>query len=361
MSDIEKMKKKAAKLKNPTPVLLPSGKWRCQVTVNGERVSFVEEDPSIAHAKALATKANLIQKMSAVNAITLKEAYTRYIESKDSILAPSTIAEYKRMQKNDLVALMPMPLKMLTQENVQREINKLSKNKSPKYVRNVHGLLSSVLKEYYPELLLKTTLPQKVKYNANVPDVEEIKLLLKCCAGSSIELPIYLSIWLGLRMSEIRGLRWDAYVGSKLEIKEAIVTVDGKPVSKTTKTYSSKRTITVPECIKSLIEKQPQNSDYIVTEKGTSIYRKFVRLCEKNDLPNFRFHDLRHANASVMLALGIPDKYAMERMGHATNNMLKTVYQHTMEGHKKKYWDSIDKYFESLLFDQSAHESAHEK
>jgi hypothetical protein len=29
-----------------------------------------------------------------------------------------------------------------------------------------------------------------------------------------------------------------------------------------------------------------------------------------------------------MLALGVPDKYAMSRMGHATPTMLKTVYQH---------------------------------
>ena len=35
-------------------------------------------------------------------------------------------------------------------------------------------------------------------------------------------------------------------------------------------------------------------------------------------------------NASVMLRLNVPDKYAMERMGHSTNNMLKNVYQHTM-------------------------------
>ena len=32
-----------------------------------------------------------------------------------------------------------------------------------------------------------------------------------------------------------------------------------------------------------------------------------------------------------MLALEVPDKYAMELMGHSTNNMLKTVYQHIFE------------------------------
>ena len=52
-----------------------------------------------------------------------------------------------------------------------------------------------------------------------------------------------------------------------------------------------------------------------------------------------------HTNASVMLALGVPDKYAMERMGHATNNMLKTVYQHTMRDKQDQVSDVVDDYF----------------
>ena len=50
-----------------------------------------------------------------------------------------------------------------------------------------------------------------------------------------------------------------------------------------------------------------------------------------------------------MLALGIPDKYAMERMGHATNNMLKTVYQHTMKEKRQEVDDIVDKYFSQKL------------
>lgn len=51
-----------------------------------------------------------------------------------------------------------------------------------------------------------------------------------------------------------------------------------------------------------------------------------------------------------MLALGIPDKYAMERMGHATNNMLKTVYQHTMDEKRQEVDDTLDNYFSQKLY-----------
>ena len=50
-----------------------------------------------------------------------------------------------------------------------------------------------------------------------------------------------------------------------------------------------------------------------------------------------------------MLALGVPDKYAMERMGHASNNMLKTVYQHTMNDKTEEVSNVVDSYFEANL------------
>ena len=46
-----------------------------------------------------------------------------------------------------------------------------------------------------------------------------------------------------------------------------------------------------------------------------------------------------------MLELGVPDKYAMERMGNATPYMLKKVYQHTMVKKHDKVDRQIEDYF----------------
>ena len=61
------------------------------------------------------------------------------------------------------------------------------------------------------------------------------------------------------------------------------------------------------------------------------------------------FHDLRAVNASVMLLLGIPDKYAMERGGWATDNILKSVYQQTFSAERIKVDAMIDDYFNSIV------------
>ena len=71
-------------------------------------------------------------------------------------------------------------------------------------------------------------------------------------------------------------------------------------------------------------------------------------ILEAHNIPHCRFHDLRHANASIMLMLGVPDKYAMERLGHATNSTLKNVYQHTMDAEKLDIASRINAYFEAL-------------
>lgn len=350
--DSKKLKKQrevAAKLSRPRPLELPSGKWRCQIMVAGKRIDVIEDDPAVAHAKALAVKAGLLEQRKPVSELTVGEAIDRYIETKDAVLSPSTIAGYKRIRSNALPDIMNVRLSDLTQERIQRAVNKMAKDRSPKSVRNAHGLLSAIITEYKPDMVLRTTLPQKQRYDAAIPSDQDIEKIMCAAIGTEIELPVLLAMWLGLRVSEIRGLMWDHISNGEIHIKQAIVEGPNGAELKGTKTYSGDRKLRIPPYLAELIAAQPRTDDYIVHLSGQAIYKRFTRLCEKAGLPHFRFHDLRHANASVMLALGIPDKYAMERMGHATSNMLKTVYQHTMRSKQEEVADIVDDYFSQKL------------
>lgn len=341
---------------------LPSGNWRVQVIagkVNGKNKYESITRPTEKEANYAALEYELHRKSIARNPtnMTLDEAMTRYIESKDAVLSPSTIADYKKLKRNTLQSLINVRLNRITQEMIQKEINEMAKTHSVKYVYNAHGLLSAVLKEYHPHFRLTTTLPQKQPYTANIPSKTETEIILNAIKNTDLELPVILALWQGMRMSEIRGLTWNALKGDVLHIKQAIVDVDNKPVVKTTKTAASNRKIVLPPYILTLINAQPKDSPYIITLSGTAIYKRFSRLCKNAGLPHFRFHDLRHANASVMLALNIPDKYAQERGGWATNNTLKNVYQQTITDERKIVDAKVDNYFESLL----SHEISHDK
>ncbi len=154
------------KTKLPTPQRLPSGQYRCQVMVAGKRVSVVDADPDVCQAKAVAIKTALLQESKRPESLTVGEAIDRYIESKDSVLSPATIYGYKKLRKNTMQGIIKTPLSALTQEKVQREMNTMAKTLSPKTIRNAHGLLSAALAEYHPTMILRTTLPQKKKYEA---------------------------------------------------------------------------------------------------------------------------------------------------------------------------------------------------
>lgn len=344
------------KKKLPTPQRLPSGMWRCQIMVDGQRISVVDEAPAVAQAKAVAMRAGLIDKKKTGPSMTVGQAIDRYIESKDAVLSPSTLRGYRSIRKNSLGRLEPMQLDSLTQEAVQRHINALAREKAPKYVRNVHGLLSAAIAAYRPDFTLHTTLPQKERYEIKIPTIEEVQFLAEKAQGTEFELPFLLATWMGLRTSEIMGLTWGCINGDILHVKQAVVYGEDGLVMKTTKTYSGNRKIRIPEHIMTLLEKQPRNNEYVVHYPRNAMYKQLLRMCEAYGLPHYRFHDLRHVQASVMLALGVPDKYAMERMGHASTNMLKTVYQHTMRSKSEEVADKVDSFFSEKL-----HTSLHTK
>ena len=336
-------------MKLPEPKQKENGKWLVQVQIDGKRRSkeFETKEEALYWASGIKTG----QKEAARNpsSLTVEKAIEKYIETKSAILSPSTIRGYNGIKESRIDPIRSTRLSDLTQDKIQRWVNSLSRSHSPKTVANAHGLISAVLREYKPDMVLHTTLPQKVRPDIQIPTEEELIRIIDAARGTRYELPITLAIWLGLRQSEIVGLTWSCVKGDTLQIRQAIVMGEYGPTQKGTKSYSGKREIRIPPYIQSLLDAQPHDNAFIVNLSGKAIYSGFSRICEKAGVPHFRFHDLRHANASVMLAVGVPDKYSMKRMGHATNNMLKTTYQHTIKEKELAFDQTIDSEFEKMF------------
>lgn len=336
-------------MKIPAAKKLPSGSWRVQVMIDGERVSLTAPTKKEAEREAAALKSGAKRAKESIP-FTVEVAFERYIESKSAILSPATIAGYRRIQKNLLPPLGYERVDAVTHEAVQKWVNGLVRaGKKPKTIYNAHGLLSAVLADFRPDFSLRTTLPQKEKTEIHIPSEAEMSLIFAASKGTRYELPILLAVWLGLRASEIRGLRWEDIDGDYIMIRHAIVMGESGPVEKGTKTYSGTRKLRVPPYIKELLGTQNPENPHIVPMSGHAMYNGLDRICQRAGVRHFRFHDLRHMNASVMLAEGIPDKYSMRRMGHATNNMLKTTYQHTIKEKELEYDDVVDRCFERLF------------
>lgn len=327
---------------------LPSGNYRVRVHIgNGKYKSFTAERKADAEYAANLYLQTYKDKRSPTK-ITVGEAIDQYIDSKSNILSPSTIREYRRMRSHYLKDIIDKPVFRLSNQEVQSAINTEAQTHAYKTVRNIYGLLSAALKG---KVDLAVALPQKEKPKITIPTEQEIRQLLQYAAGKEIELPIMLSACLGLRRGEISPLDYTDIDFRRKTVtvsKSMVLNSEGEWVVKTPKSYSGNRTLKIYDFIMEKIQSRKDAGLPLVTLTPNQISDEFTYALERLGLPHFRFHDLRHYNASVMLSLNIPDKYAMERMGHATNNMLKTVYQHTMQEKEDSVDASLNQYFSTM-------------
>jgi integrase len=323
----------------PKAKKLPSGMWRCQASVNGERRSFTAFTAKEAELMALEWQTGKKEKRNPGN-ITVDDMLTEYIEQRTNIVSPATIDGYRKIQRLYFADIKGKKISKLTEADVQNEVNKMAKTLSPKTIRNAYGLLRSATK-----IDFEITLPKKRKTPYRTPNIAGIRYILEQTVNTPIEVPVLLALWCGLRLSEIRGLKWSKVFPDHIVIDTAIVDVDGVPTEKSTKTTESDRVIEIPKYIYEKIMSQPQNTEYVTTLSGHAIYQRFQRLTGNI----CRFHDLRHANASVMMMLGIPDNVAMARGGWETESIYKKTYAQTLEESTKEANNIIDNYFTTLL------------
>jgi integrase len=64
----------------------------------------------------------------------------------------------------------------------------------------------------------------------------------------------------------------------------------------------------------------------------TFITHEWVRVIKGTALPRVRFHDLRHAHGTAMLASGVHPKVASERLGHSKVGITLDLYSHVLPG-----------------------------
>ena len=66
--------------------------------------------------------------------------------------------------------------------------------------------------------------------------------------------------------------------------------------------------------------------------KPQSVTHEFARFLAGTQLPQIRFHDLRHTHATHLLASGVHPKITQERLGHANVGTTLNLYSHVLPG-----------------------------
>lgn len=225
------------------------------------------------------------------------------------------------------------------------------------YHANLHKALKYAVKHNLIDSnpMEKVERPKSQKFVGSFYSVTELEQLFQVAKGDTVEFPILMAAFYGLRRSEIMGLRWQAidFVGNTIMIDHTVVQFRSEGKTKViqkdrTKNASSCRSLPlVPQYRELLLrmqERQEQcrklcgncyiESDYIyVNDLGEPYQPNFVSqhfraLLEKNQFRVIRFHDLRHTCASLLLKNGVSMKEIQEWLGHSNFSTTANIYAH---------------------------------
>lgn len=339
------------------PVQLPSGNWRSVAIVgkkpDGKPIRKSFTDQSKRNAYRLACEAEALYHDRIVTddcQMTVGDAIDKLIELKETVLSPSTVMGYRVVRRTCLQGLMETRLCDLNSPVVQKEISREAQSKSPKTVRNAYGLLSATIKQFYPQLILQISLPQKQKEEIEIPSLEHIETVIDAAekgGDHELALAIMLGAQLGLRRSEMCALTFGDIKNGSVRIEKALVLDEsGKWQIKPPKSTAGYRTIPLTEQIRERLKSHVEGPHATILQSNpNSITHRFERLQKRLGLKAYRFHDLRHYNASVMISLGIPTMYITRRLGHSSDDMVKRVYGHLIHDKQEDINRQMTEYF----------------
>lgn len=321
-------------MKVPQPRKLPSGAWNIRVQVDGNSYSITKDSPKACLAEAMALKAKTKKKTkSSGGKLTLTAAIDHYIEERQNVLSPSTVAGYRRIQRQRFKTGMKLDIRKTTPEQWQRIVNQEARLISPKTLKNAWAFVSGVIYDVTGERI-SVTLAQKVENSMGYLKHGEIPLFLAALEGDVAYIPALMALS-SLRMSEILGVRWSAVDLKKgvIYIRETAVRDEtGKLVrKKTTKNSSSRRAVPIIQPLRDALEAAPRKGDYVVTVTEGTIRRHYQAAAERAGVPYVGAHGLRHSFASLACYLGMKEETAMRVGGWADYHTMKKIYTHVSE------------------------------
>ncbi|OGN98679.1 MAG: hypothetical protein A2Z71_11290 [Chloroflexi bacterium RBG_13_50_21] len=193
----------------------------------------------------------------------------------------------------------------------------------------------------------------------------QVSQLLIAARSHRLEALFYLAITTGVRESEILALKWSDldWLRRTLKVERQLERPHGEGVQfSPPKTAFGKRSIKLGsktiEVLRGHYERQQteriaaseawKEYDLIFpTSVGTpidqrSLLRTFKILLKNAGFPPFRFHDLRHTSAILMLNHDIPVIIVSRRLGHARASITSDVYGHLLPNMQDEAAEMID-------------------
>ena len=315
------------------------------------------------------------------SSITLGEWLGRWMEEyKKPILRPSTYSGYNKDIENHILPYLgSKKLTQLKTADIQKHYNRLlesgrkndigkGKGLANATVRGIHMVLREALDSAVREGLIPRnpadgTSPPKIhRKEKQVLTKGELETFMKLIENDEVWYDFfYTEIITGMRQGEICGLRWEDFDEAKgtLRVARSVDFVKKELVIGETKTDDGKRTIYLPDSLWRLLAERKKGavSEWIFPNllkpelplDPAKAYRRFKKLLEIGELPDIRFHDLRHTFTSHAANSGIAPKTLSEIVGHSKASFTLDTYAHVTGDMQKNAANIVNNYITDIL------------
>ena len=184
---------------------------------------------------------------------------------------------------------------------------------------------------------------------------DEVQAFLEVAKSTPYYGLFYTALFTGLRRSELLALRWcdvDLVIGEVSVTRSLHHLRDGSIVTRPPKTAKARRQVALPPSATLVLREHKEKQELESAMLGTSlkddglVFSQFngkpllpdtvshawVKIVKRTGLKHFRFHDVRHTHASLLLKQNVHPKIVSERLGHATISTTLDLYSHVAPG-----------------------------
>lgn len=279
-------------------------------------------------------------------------------------------------------ALGDIPLSQLRTPMVQKFYNKLrAEQRSPKYIKNIHGVLHRALDmamrvEYLERNPTSACILPKVVKKPVVPlDAPEQKKLFEALKGNPFETLFLTATFTGMRIGELIGLTWDCvdFENEVIHVEKQLVQTrkKGQKYRFGTLKNGKTRVIAPAPYIMQVLKKHKiaqaeqrllmgdlwnpgEFPNLVFTHKDGShysqptIWKEFQDILAAAGLEHHRVHDLRHTFAVNSLRAGDDIKTLQENMGHYSAAFTLDRYGHVTDTMRRESANRMQAFIENM-------------
>ena len=356
------------------------GRWCAQVSLNGKRITKYAKTQHECRDWVKQTLDKIEHGLTFEGAQLSLERYMQsWLSGKELSRRSSTVRNYRRY--TDLYIL-PALGKLRLQAIVPAHIRQLYlrlqvEGKGARTIQLVHVTLRCAFAQAVKEGLIgynpleAVERPKVETKQFQIFTEEQARKFMMTAKGHPYEALFYLALTTGMRKGEILGLKWSDvdWEKSMLRVERQLqpVSFNGGALAPT-KTKSGRRQIKLGKGLLAMLElhRQRQETQKLLAgdrwkENGmifttsigtyidqTKVSREFKRILREADLPDIRFHDLRHTSLSFLLDRGTPVNTVQNRAGHSKASITTDIYGHSMAHSQDEAAEDIEEIVKPL-------------